>query len=228
MSKANVYSVKGAKASSMTLPVVFSQKENEQLLGQALRVYEWQSHLGTHRVKTRAEVNISKRKIYKQKHTGNARHGAKSAPIFVGGGVTHGPKGIKRELSLPKTMRVKALALALSIKAKNEKIIVVGDLDKITKTSEAQVFLNKIFKGDFEGKTPKTTLLALSDKNKDVVKFFRNIKDITIVAYKNLNVHEVFFGGIILIDQEVFAVAKPKVDKKEVAKKPTKKVSAKK
>lgn len=206
--KAKVFGTKSVKSLDMNLPSAFGEKENLPLLAQALRVYEWSKHPGTHKVKTRAVVEISKRKIYRQKHTGNARHGPKSAPIFVGGGIAHGPTGIKRDLTLPKSMRSKALKVALGLKAKNSRIMVVSDLDKMSKSKEAQMLLNKIAKSEFEGKLPPSLTVCLSEKNHGAQRVFRNIKNLKVLQYKNLNAHDVFFGGLILIDKEVFEKAK--------------------
>ncbi|MFH2085679.1 MAG: 50S ribosomal protein L4 [bacterium] len=90
---------------------------NDVLLAQAVRVYTSNSHQKTHKVLTRGEVQGSTRKIYRQKGTGNARHGAKYAPIFVGGGIAHGPTGVRPEnMILPKSMRRAALRAAIQTK----------------------------------------------------------------------------------------------------------------
>src|SRR3972149_1654690 len=144
MVKLDVYSAKGIKKGSTNLPERFVEKENLPLLAQAIHVYEARLHPGLAKVKTRGEVIASTRKVYRQKGTGGARHGAKSAPIFVGGGVAHGPKGVKRTLTLAKGMRAKALDLALSLAAKEEKVFVVSGLAKVTKTGEVAHVLAKI------------------------------------------------------------------------------------
>src|SRR5690554_4960009 len=83
-----------SKASSIEVSdAVFGQKANPTLLAQAVRVYLSNLRQGTSKVKTRSEVSRTRAKWYRQKGTGNARHGARSAPIFVGGGVAHGPNG---------------------------------------------------------------------------------------------------------------------------------------
>src|SRR3989344_3759198 len=134
MVKLDVYSAKGIKKGYANLPERFVEKENLPLLAQAIRVYEARLHPGLAKVKTRGEVIASTRKIYRQKGTGGARHGAKSAPIFVGGGVTHGPKGLKRILTLPAKMRKKALGTALSLKAKEEKVFVIDGVSGFKKS----------------------------------------------------------------------------------------------
>ncbi len=202
MAKAKVYTLQGTSSQAITLPKDFSEKENLPLLAQAVRVYESGKHQGTSMVKTRAEVNISKRKIYRQKHTGRARHGAKSAPIFIGGGVTHGPRGLKRDLVLPTNMRRKAKAVALSLKVKKGRLV-VAKLAKIQKTKEADNMLTKIYLKEGLKKDANSTLF-ISDKNLGVRKYFRNIQRVNIVLYKDANAYDVFFGGLIILDDEIF------------------------
>jgi len=74
---------------------VFNLEVSPALLTQAIYVYQENTHIGTSKVKTRGEVDLTKKKVYKQKGTGNARHGSKSAPIYVGGGVVFGPRGFE-------------------------------------------------------------------------------------------------------------------------------------
>jgi large subunit ribosomal protein L4 len=202
MNKAVVYSIKQTKTSNMRLPKEFDEKENMLLLAQAIRVYESNKHPSFSKVKTRGEVRASTRKIHRQKGLGLARHGAKSAPIFVGGGVAHGPKGIKRKLSLPKKMRQKALSIALSLKAKDKEVVVVSDIDKIKKTKEAQKLLDKVIKEEKKGKTSRKITVALSKKNRKAKLFFRNIKNVEIYLYENLNPYCVFYGGLLVIDKD--------------------------
>ncbi len=154
---------------------VFGAAVNTELLAQAVRVYLSNKRQGTSRVKTRGEVTGSRRKIWKQKGTGNARHGAKSAPIFVGGGVAHGPKGIENwDRDLSKKMKKKALITALSAQAEN--IVVADNFAEIEgKTKNAAKFLDTI------NVTGKKVLLILDEDTKDVLKAFRNIERIEIV-----------------------------------------------
>ncbi|MEJ2348052.1 MAG: 50S ribosomal protein L4 [Patescibacteria group bacterium] len=202
MAKVNAYSAKGIKKQDINLPKDFIEKENPTLLAQAIRVYEARNHFGLSKVKTRGEVDASTRKIYRQKGTGRARHGALSAPIFVGGGKAHGPKGVKRELSFPKKMRQKALKVALGLKAKNDDLVVVDSLSSLKKTKEAQALVNKVLKSN--KKEGKVTFI-LSEKSLPAVRVIRNLKDVNVVPFKNLNTYQVFYGGLLLLDKEVFA-----------------------
>lgn len=202
MNKANVYSAKGIKSGTMNLPKDFSEKENLALLAQAIRVYDARAHIGVANVKTRAEVDRTKKKVYRQKGTGGARHGARSAPIYVGGGVAHGPKGIKRELTLSKNLAKKALQIALTLKAKEGNVIVVSTLDSIKKTKDAQSLIDKIKKT--AGLKIARFIFALAETNLKVRKILNNLNKVSSIPYTNLNAYEVYKGGILVIDKEVF------------------------
>ena len=94
------------------------------------RVVVWQlakRRAGTHKVLTRGEVNRTKKKLYKQKGTGQARHGARSAPLFVGGAKAMGPVNHSHEFDLPKKVRALGLRHALSAKAKDGAIVVLEE-----------------------------------------------------------------------------------------------------
>lgn len=197
MIKVDVFSIKGTKLNQISLPKEFGQKINLPLLAQAVHIYQERSHVGLAKTKTRAEINRTKKKWYKQKGTGGARHGAKSAPIFVGGGVAHGPRPIRRELSLPQKMKKKALNMALSLKAKEGKIIFVNGITKIVKTAEVATLLKK-FKGD------RRFTFVLSEKSVTAWKFFRNLKKVEVVLYKDLNAYQVFKGGWLVFDKGIF------------------------
>src|SRR3989344_4073637 len=88
------FSITGESLKVVTLPVkVFGVKADPALLAQAVRIYLGNQRKSSAKTKTRAEVEGSTRKIYRQKGTGRARHGSIRAPIFVGGGIAHGPDG---------------------------------------------------------------------------------------------------------------------------------------
>jgi large subunit ribosomal protein L4 len=215
MSKANLYSSKGVKEQGINLPKKFSEKVNLTLLAQAIRVYEWRKHPGLSKTKSRGEVAISKIKIWRQKGTGRARHGARSAPIFVGGGVTHGPEGVKRSLSLPKKMVSKALNVALSQKAKEGKIVVVKNIASLKKTREASTLLAKIADKE-KYKDGERFTFALSEDNKKAILTLRNIKNVSVVRFSDLNAYSVYFGGVIVIDREALSSKSEGKSKSEI------------
>jgi len=202
MLKAKTYSLKGSKLEDTTLPKEFGEKENLPLLAQAVRVYEERSHIGFAKTKTRTEVNRTTKKIYKQKGTGGARHGARSAPIYVGGGTAHGPKPIRRVLTLPKKMTKLALFQALSLKLSKKEVLVVSGIDKLAKTNDARDFLKKISK--VEGIKSKKFTFILSEKNISVKRYLKNLEGIKIDIYRDLNVFNVLFGGTLVFDNDNF------------------------
>ncbi len=201
MLKINTYSIKGIKLEALSLPKDFSEKVNLTLLTQAIRVYEERSHPGLVKVKTRAEVDRTKKKWYRQKGTGGARHGARSAPIFVGGGAAHGPRPIRRELVLPEKMKRKALKVALSVKIENKEIMAVDGLSKITKTKDIKSFVAKLRK---EFPNLKKISFVLSEVNLEIRKALQNIQNVDILAYKDLNAYLVFYGGMVVLYKEIF------------------------
>src|ERR1700744_1332639 len=94
------------------------------------RVVVWQlakRRAGTHKILTRGEINRTKKKVYKQKGTGQARHGARSAPLFTGGAKAMGPVNHSHEFDLPKKVRALGLRHALSSKAKGGNLVVIDE-----------------------------------------------------------------------------------------------------
>ncbi|OGM15929.1 50S ribosomal protein L4 [Candidatus Woesebacteria bacterium RBG_19FT_COMBO_42_9] len=207
MTKANVYSAKGVKSGSVNLPKDFNENQNLALLAQAIRVQTARAHIGLAKVKTRAEVDRTKKKVYRQKGTGGARHGSRSAPIYVGGGVAHGPKGVKRELTLPKILAKKALNIALTLKAKDGEVVVVNGLGAIAKTKEIQSLIDKI-KKTRELKKGRFTF-ALANTNLESRRSLKNLEGVAVLPYENLNAYRVFYGGVLVLDKDVFT-KKPK------------------
>ena len=151
------------------------------------RVIVWQlakRRAGTHKTKTRGEINRTTKKWYRQKGTGSARHGARSAPLFVGGGKAMAPVVRSHEFDLPKKVRAAGLCHALSSKAKDSKLIVLdaASVDSI-KSSALAKRLNKlgtagmlIVDGTFDEK------FALSA---------RNLSNVALVAVAGLNVYDI-------------------------------------
>ncbi|MEO0322425.1 MAG: 50S ribosomal protein L4 [Myxococcota bacterium] len=146
MPKAPVYNLNHENVGEIDLSdVVFGAEVNEGLLYDVVKAQLASKRSGTHAVKNRALVAGSRKKIYRQKGTGNARHGAKSAPVFVGGGQAHGPKPKEWGYKPPKKMRLGALRSALSLKVKEGtlKIVDAFDLSEI-KTKALAATLSRL------------------------------------------------------------------------------------
>lgn len=206
MVKAPVFTIKGTKTGEQTLPNdVFGVKPNMNLLAQAVYVYQRRAHVGLRKTKTRAEVNRTTKKLYKQKGTGGARHGSRRANLFVGGGVALGPRPIKRILTLSGAQRKSSKASAFSAKAGEKEIIVVSGLDKVVKTKEAGEFLKKIGE-EFK---KKSFTFILSEKAKEAAKFLRNLGNANFVSYKDINALDIYTGGLLILDNDIFEKEKP-------------------
>jgi large subunit ribosomal protein L4 len=197
--KLSVYDLKGAVAESLTLPSeIFGAKINNSLMAQAVRVYLANQRRGTVKTKSRGEVSISTRKIYRQKGTGRARHGAASAPIFVGGGIAFGPKPRDYSMKLNQNMRRVALFSALSAKLKDGEIKIITGLEKIEpKTKKMTDVVTHL---GLNGK--KQQVLLVTPKAgvdfANVTKAARNIEGVSILSSNQLNTYAVLQNKQIL------------------------------
>ena len=166
----------GKKTSIELMDKIFSAKTNNRLVNNVL--YKTNANYkGRHgKTKQQNEVSGPTSKIYAQKGTGNARHASKKAPIFVGGGVAHGPKGelAYKKRKLNKSEKKQSIASIISDKAKNNNLIIFNDFDTIIKkTKEMNVIVKK-----FE----LSNSIAILDKNskEKIEKSIRNIPNIKI------------------------------------------------
>jgi large subunit ribosomal protein L4 len=210
---AKIYSQKGAEAGTIELPAkVFGAKWRSDLVHQVSEGMRSNKRAGTADTKDRGEVRGGGRKPWKQKGTGRARHGSTRSPIWVGGGVTHGPlaeKNYKRKVS--KKMRAQALFSVLSRKLKDNEIIFVDSLSlaKINTKSGVGIMKNLTeatgFKMLVNSKKPKV-LTALFERNVGAEKSFRNIPALEIVFLKNLNSLDVLNYKYLLIENPTEAV----------------------
>ena len=152
-------------------------------------VIDWQLNHSKKRVaktKQRNEIVGSTRKIYAQKGTGGARHSSRKAPLFVGGGVAHGPKGDNYKIKkINKKIRKIALAQTISKKKSNNELYILDDVKKeIKKTKIFNTFLNK---------NKISNVLIVSDKEteKNIIKSVRNIANVKLVETPYLNTYDI-------------------------------------
>ncbi len=205
--KLSVYDLTGKVVESFSLPKeIFGVEINKNLISQAIRVFLFNQRRGTVKTKSRGEVNISTRKIYRQKGTGRARHGAASAPIFVGGGIAFGPKPRDYSLKLNQKQKKSALASALSAKLKDGEIKVVKGLVKLEpKTKNVANLLNALGMS----KKKNTVLLVTPKASKEfdnVSKAARNITGVEVRGANVLNAYEVLKAKNILFMKEAVEV----------------------
>lgn len=186
--KVSVVGVDGSSVGTMNLPEgIFGAKPNKVLIAQAVRVYLANQRTGTASTKNRGEVVGSTRKIYRQKGTGRARHGAVKAPIFVGGGVAFGPRPHDFSLKMPAKMKKQALISALSEKAQAGFIKVVeGEFSG--KTKEMAKLLKSIEIGK-KGKAEKVLLVV--DNNEMAIRAAHNVGGMEIARVSTLSTYGV-------------------------------------
>ena len=199
MPRVNLLTIRGTKSGTVTLPKeIFAVKVNPQLMAQAVRVYLANQRKAKAKTKTRGEVRGSRRKIWRQKGTGRARHGDLYAPIFVGGGRAHGPRGVENyQLKMSKKMKRAALFSALTSKLKDKEIFVVKGLEKIEpKTKKMAQILQKKLK--IEGKV----LIILPEVLDNVMRAARNIRGVSLAQASLLNTYQVLNGGKLLLMKE--------------------------
>lgn len=196
--KQSVFDTKGKAVESVLLPKeIFGAKINNQLMAQAVRVFLSNQRRGTVKTKSRGEVNKTTKKVYRQKGTGRARHGAMSAPIYVGGGVAFGPRQRDYSLTFPQKMKKASLFSALSAKLKDGEIKVLTGLEKIE--PKTKLMVNVIKNLNLEEKNQKL-LLITSAETGNILKAGRNIKGLSILDARQINTYAVLDNkGIILM-----------------------------
>ncbi|MDO8493408.1 MAG: 50S ribosomal protein L4 [bacterium] len=192
--EAKVYNKDGKETGMVSLPEsIFGLKWNSDLVNQVVLSMESSKHGPWAHARDRAHVRGGGKKPWKQKGTGRARHGSTRSPIWVGGGVSHGPtneKDYTRKIN--KNMKNKALFTVLSAKLRDGEIFFVNDLGLDTiKTKNAQDILNNFSKvSGFEKivyKKGKRALLLLPKSDANVIKSFRNIGSTFVDIVSNLN-----------------------------------------
>jgi len=151
------------------------------------RVIVWQlakRRAGTHKTKTRGEINRTTKKWYRQKGTGSARHGARSAPNFVGGGKAMAPVVRSHEFDLPKKVRAAGLCHALSSKAKDSKLVVLESASvDVIKSNALAKRLNKLGAAGM--------LIVDGEFDKNFAMSARNLANVALVPVAGLNVYDI-------------------------------------
>ena len=190
-----VMNMQGEKVDEIELrPDIFETAVNIPLMHQALVRQLANARLGTHKTKTRSENNRSKSKWYRQKGTGRARHGSRNAPIFVGGGIAHGPMPRSYEKKMPVKMRRAALRSALSVKAASQQIVVLDQLAMdVPKTKEIVQVLRNLSAVD--GKT----LILLPERNSSVELSVRNLPTARTLRAHYLNIKDLLSADYLVI-----------------------------
>lgn len=184
--EATVLNMDGQEVKELDLPAdIFEAKVNTGLMHQALVRQMANARMGTHKAKGRSEVRYSTAKIYRQKGTGRARHGSRRAPIFVGGGVAHGPQPRSYRKDMPRQMRRAALRSALTVKAQHGDLVLVDELTMDRPKTKEMVALVRRLVGEGH-----SVLLLLAERNENVEKSARNIPDVKTLRASYLNIRD--------------------------------------
>jgi len=178
---------------------VFGIEPNIPVMHQALVRQLANRRLGTHDTKTRGEVNRTKAKWYRQKGTGRARHGSRNAPIFVGGGIAHGPHPRSYEQRMPRKMRRLALRSALSAKAAADRIIVLDKLELDSPRTRAMV--ETLEKLNVDG----SAVVLLAERNTNVEMAIRNLPDVLALRAHYLNVRDLLQYDYLIMPTDALA-----------------------
>lgn len=180
------------KVRSIDLGKDADEKVNKAVLYYAVKAERANLRHGTVKTKTRSEVNRTNKKLYRQKGTGGARHGPRSANIFVGGGNVFGPTPRSYFEHLNKKMKNLTYGEALKYLMQNNQLKVI---DKLSFTKPSTKAAAKVLKGI--GFEKAAVILPVTDKNSCLS--FRNIQNVKVVHEGNLNVYDLFrYGNVVM------------------------------
>ena len=183
--KLKVIKINGASAGSVELgDDIFGLDPRVDILHRVVRRQRNKAQAGTHKVKTRSETSYSRKKIYRQKGTGGARHGDRNAPIFRKGGVYKGPTPRSHAHDLPKKVRTLGLKHALSAKAKEGSLVI---LDKATANGKTAELARQVKELGWK----RALVIDGAEVNTDFAKAARNIEGLDILPTIGANVYDI-------------------------------------
>ena len=209
--KLNLLNLEGGKPETINVSdKIMNLKFNHKLVKY---VIDWQlNHQKprTAKTKQRNEVKGSTKKIYAQKGTGGARHASRKAPLFIGGGQAHGPKGAVYKIKkINKKVRKLALAQTLAKKNADKQLHILSDVKKeVKKTKDFNRFLNT-------NKLLNVLIVSDKDSEKNFVKSARNIKNIKVIRDEGANIYDLLkFTNIIITSTSMKKIETRLLDEK--------------
>ncbi len=200
----SVYNIKGEVTDKkVTLDdSIFGIEPNDHVIWLDVKQYMANRRQGTHKSKERSEIAGSTRKLIRQKGSGGARRGDINSPVLVGGGRAFGPK--PRDYNFKVNKKVKALARksALSLKAKNNAIVVVEDFSFDTPKTRQFVELTKNLQ-----LADKKLLFVLPNQNKNVYLSARNLGGINVITASDINTYKIMdCAGLVMMESSVAVI----------------------
>lgn len=209
-----VYTQAGKAAGNVTLPeTVFGAAWNPDLVHEVVVAMQSNARAGTAKVKDRSEVAGGGKKPWKQKGTGRARHGSRRSPMWVGGGVAHGPTNEKEfGKKINKKARQKALAVTLSRKFSDGEIIFVDALAfDAPKAAAAKIALRDLAEGtklaELATKRKNAALVVLTERNDAAEKSFQNFGNVSVMQVKDISPVDLLTYKYIVVTNPDSAVA---------------------
>ena len=194
----DVLNIEGKKTGrTVELPEeIFGIEPNDHVIYLAVKQYRGAQRQGSHKVKTRAEVKGSSRKLHKQKGTGGARKGNLRNPLYKGGGTVFGPKPHKYDIKLNRKVKDLAKMSALAYKAKDNAIMVLEDvvMDK-PKTSAFTVIMKNL---DITG---KKTLIVIPEYNDNLYLSLRNVPSVNGTLLSDLNTYDILNANVLILTE---------------------------
>jgi large subunit ribosomal protein L4 len=201
MPTTTLYSKTGAEAGTVELPEgLFGAPVNEAVMHQVVTAQLAGRRIGTHATKTRGEVRGGGRKPYRQKGTGRARQGSRSAPHYAGGGVVFGPHPRDHSVRVPRAMRRLALKGALTSKFSDGAVKIVEDLAlEAIKTRELLGYLEALAAGDGR------VLVVAPARDERLELSARNLPRVSVILADSLNTVDILNADVLLITQPALA-----------------------
>jgi large subunit ribosomal protein L4 len=177
---------------------IFGAEPNDHAIYLSVKQYLAAQRQGTHKVKTRAEVHGSSKKLHKQKGTGGARKGNLRNPIYKGGGTIFGPKPHKYDIKVNRKVKDLAKISALAYKAKESSIIVLEDLNM--DAPKTKVFTNVLKSLNVNG---KKSLFVLPEYNDNVYLSLRNVTGVNGTVVSDLNTYDILHANVLVFSETV-------------------------
>ncbi len=210
----DIINAKGEKTGrTVELPEeIFGIEPNDHVLYLAVKQYMGARRQGTHKVKTRAEVQGSSKKLHKQKGTGGARKGNLRSPIYKGGGTIFGPKPHKYDIKLNRKVKDLAKMSALAYKAKENNIVVLEDLVMdVPKTKTFTGVLKSLNIGR------KKSLFVVPEYNDNFYLSLRNVPGVNGTVISDMNTYDILNANVLVLSESAAKLFSAEVEESEEA-----------
>lgn len=209
MPKVNIITTDGTKKGQLDLPTALATEPKKELLHQAVVTYLANQRTANAHTKTRGEVRGGGRKPWKQKGTGRARAGSSRSPIWVGGGITFGPRNDRNySLRMPERMKRLALSMAVSAKAAAGELQVIEALTlHAPKTKEIHAILQKIHND------ARSILIVTASNDATLLQAAQNLPYAAVTTASDLNVYDLLSFRQVLMTSDAMPILEQRVNK---------------